>query len=277
MKKVLYILIAALIAFGAYEATNTKKAINTNKNLSVHFIDVGQADSILVMLPSKENMLIDAGNNDDGEEVVKYLKSQNIKKIDYLVGTHPHEDHIGGLDTVINAFKIGKVYMPKVTHTSKTYEDVLYALKSKGLKVISAKAGVNIISLDNLNIDILAPCEDKYEELNNYSAVIKLTYYNNKFLFMGDAEALVEKQITADVSANVLKVSHHGSNTSSSKDFLEKVSPHIAVISVGKNNDYNHPHKTILDRLKGVKAKVLRTDNSGTIVIESDGENISIK
>jgi len=260
------------------EASNEERT--ENQLLEVHFIDVGQADSILVLTPDNKAMLIDAGNNGDGNTVVSYLKAKNISTIDVLVGTHPHEDHIGGLDTVIKAFDVKSVYMPKVSSNTKTFEDVLTAINDKGLKVKTAKAGTSISLGSGIKTEIIAPNNDKYEDLNNYSAVIKLTYGSTAFLFMGDAEEKSEKEILNsgfNVKADVLKVGHHGSETSTSKEFLNAVSPDYAIISAGKDNKYNHPHDTTLEKLNKAGVKVYRTDKLGTIIMTSDGENISVK
>lgn len=251
--------------------------IDTNDNLKVHFIDVGQADSIFIELPNKETMLIDAGNNADSKLVVNYIKNLKYDTINYVIGTHPHEDHIGGLDKVINTFKIQNIYMPDVQHTTKTFEDVILAVKSKNLKISTAKAGVNILNLENLKIDIIAPVNDDYDSLNNYSAVVKIIYKEKSFLFMGDAEKLSEKEITANVKADVIKIGHHGSNSSTSKTFLKKVNPIYAVISVGEDNDYGHPKASILKMLNEFNINVFRTDKLGTIVFSTDGFNINIE
>ncbi len=254
--------------------TNTSNNIKDNNLLLVHFIDVGQADSILIQVNNK-NMLIDAGNRGDADSIVSYLQKQGVKKLDYVIATHPHEDHIGGMSDIIKKFPITEFYAPKKTATTKTFENMINALNGK--KIITAKAGVKLNLGDNIEAELLAPNKDKYEEINNYSAVLKLTYGNNKFLFMGDAEKLSESEIlgnNADVSADVIKVGHHGSSTSSSKDFLDKVSPKIAIISVGKGNDYGHPNKETLDEFKKRNYTVYRTDIEGTIVLQSDGKNI---
>lgn len=251
-----------------------------DSNLKVHFLDVGQADCILIQAPTGENMLIDAGNNDDADTIVAYLNSLGVQKIDVLVGTHPHEDHIGSLDTVIDTYHIGKIYMPKVTHTTKTFEDVLTAIKDKGLKISAAVGGTNIDFSPNTEVEILAPNSSEYEDLNNYSAVIKLTYGNTSFLFTGDAEDISENEMLAkdyDLKADILKVGHHGSNSSTTESFLTAVKPSHAVISVGRGNDYGHPHEEVLNRLYEAGIKIYRTDESGTVVFTTDGDNIEIK
>jgi len=272
----IYLFISYFPGLDISKSTN-QDSLELTDTLKVHFLDVGQADSILIELPNKETMLIDAGNNTDDKFVVDYIKNLNYDKIDYVVGTHPHEDHIGGLDTVINTFKIQNVYMPKVEHTTKTFKDVLLAVKNKNLKIKTAKAGVNIINNDDLKIDIIAPVNESYEDLNNYSAVVKITYKDNSFLFMGDAEKLSEDEIIANVRADVIKIGHHGSHTSTSEEFLKKASPTYAIISAGKDNEYGHPHEETINLLNKSNIEIYRTDLSGTIVIMSDGYNINVE
>ncbi|ANW98609.1 competence protein ComE [Thermoclostridium stercorarium subsp. thermolacticum DSM 2910] len=260
------------------DANGQKATDNVYGTLKVHFIDVGQADCIFVQAPEK-NMLIDAGNNADGDLITAYLKNLGINKIDVVVGTHPHEDHIGALDTVINTFEVGKVYMPKISHNTKTYEDVLLAIQKKGLKVNTATAGGALDLGKNVNAEILAPNSDNYDDLNNYSVVIKLTFGETSFLFTGDAEKVSEDEMlnkNYDLKADVLKVGHHGSSSSTSPAFLKAVSPKYAVISVGKDNQYGHPDSIILNRLKVAGVKTYRTDEAGTVIMESDGNNIKI-
>ena len=211
------------------------------------------------------------------DSVINYLNNLGIKRIDYVVGTHPHTDHIGGLESVINTFDIGFIYMPNAISTSKTYEDLLTTISNKGLKVKTAKSGVVVLNEDNLKLEFIAPNSDNYSNLNNYSAVLKLTYLDNTFLFMGDAETLSEDEITSDVKADVIKVGHHGSDSSSSVEFVKKVNPEYAIIMVGEGNSYNHPYQSIINRYLSMDAKVLRTDLDGNIICDSDGIDVSCK
>ncbi len=248
---------------------------NAESSLRVSFIDVGQGDSEFIELPNGETLLIDAGTNETGADVVNYIESLGYSSIDYVVGTHPHEDHIGGLDDVIRTFDVESVYMPKVTADTKTFEDVLDAVAEKGLSINTAKAGVSIVDGEDLSVKMLAPVLDEYDNTNDYSAVIKVVYGDTSFLFTGDAEEYAESLITGDVSADVLKVGHHGSSTSTGEAFLERVSPSYAVISCGLGNSYGHPHTETIEKLGGIP--VFRTDEMGTVVAESDGTEINIK
>ena len=247
----------------------------SNGNLRVNYIDVGQGDSEFIEFPNGETMLIDAGTNESGQTVVNYIKSLGYTSVDYVIGTHPHEDHIGGLDDVINSFDIGKIYMPKVTTDTKTFEDVLDAVENKNLTINTAKSGVVITETDDFSVKIVAPVSEQYDDLNNYSAVVKVSYKDNSFLFTGDAEELSENQITDDISADVLKAGHHGSSTSSSDKFLDRVCPSTVVISCGEDNSYGHPHKETIENLNSRNIKYYRTDINGTVVATSDGSTIT--
>ena len=256
------------------QAVQTSDTVLSDK-LEVDFIDVGQADSILVS-NKDETMLIDAGNNENGKDVVKYIKDKGISKINYLIGTHPHADHIGGLDDVINSdLEIANVYMPKIQTNTKTFEDVLDALKNKNLKVTAPKKGDNF-KIGDANCEVMTDSILDNENLNLSSIVIKLNYGEKTFLFMGDAETENEKTINWP-KVDVLKVGHHGSNTSSSQNFLNQVKPEFAIIMAGKDNSYGLPKQKILDRLTKIGAKIFRTDELGTITMISDGKDIKVK
>ena len=285
--EILIILLAFLIInnqdkiknlFNQNNNQNQNDYINTNNDLlKVHYLDVGQGDSIFIELPNNETMLIDAAESYQSENIINYLKNLNYKKIDYVIGTHPHTDHIGGLKDIINTFEIGKIYMPKVVSTTKTYESLLMAIKDKNLKINTAKAVTSIIDTDALKINILAPNNSTYTELNNYSVVTKITYGSTKFLFMGDAEKLSENEIKENVTADVIKIGHHGSNTSSSIDFIKKVNAKYGIISVGLNNKYNLPKEEIITNWENSGTKIYLTSINGTVRASSDGTNIKIE
>ena len=285
--EILIILLAFLIInnqdkiknlFNQNNNQNQNDYINTNNDLlKVHYLDVGQGDSIFIELPNNETMLIDAAESYQSENIINYLKNLNYQKIDYVIGTHPHTDHIGGLKDIINTFEIGKIFMPKVVSTTKTYESLLMAIKDKNLKINTAKAGTSIIDTDALKINILAPNNSTYTELNNYSVVTKITYGTTKFLFMGDAEKLSENEIKENVTADVIKIGHHGSNTSSSIDFIKKVNAKYGIISVGLNNKYNLPKEETITNWENSGTKIYLTSTNGTIRASSDGTNIKIE
>lgn len=244
------------------------------EDLLIDFIDVGQADSILVRNQDKI-MLIDAGTNEAGETVVKYLQNLGITKIDYLVGTHPHEDHIGGLDDVINNFDIGQIYMPKIETTTKTFEDVLEAIENKNLTVTAPNKGDKIELGQAVGEFMTEPILDK-DNLNVSSLVLRLEFGNTSYLFMGDAEEENEETIRCP-KTDVLKVGHHGSSTSSRKSFLEQVQPKYAIIMAGKDNSYGLPTQETIDKLHNIGSEIYRTDEDGTIQMTSDGNTIQIK
>ena len=221
-------------------------------------------------------MLIDASTSSYGNFIIDYINSLGYDRIDYLIATHPHADHIGSMQDIVLEYDIGDIYMPKVSTNTKTYENLLTAIDDKNLTIKKAYKGVKIIDEDELDVSILSPTKDEYDNLNNYSAVLKLTYKNVSYLFMGDSEEEVEENILDDVKADVIKIAHHGSNSSSSLEFLKKVSPTYAVISVGEDNSYNHPHKEVLDRLEEIGSLVYRTDLDGNIIISTDGNKIMI-
>lgn len=249
--------------------------VTSEERLEVTFIDVGQADSILL-----ENeghyMLVDAGNNEDGPKLVNYFKNQNIHQFDYVIGTHPHEDHIGGLDNIIEGFDINTFYMPDVITTTKTFEDVLDSLVEKNMTLSIPKTNATF-KLGDATVKVLYVGTEDESDLNDTSIVLKVTYQNVSFLLTGDASTKVEEKLNpADLESTVLKVGHHGSSTATNEKFLNTVNPKYAIISVGENNQYEHPHTTVLNTLAAHNITTYRTDQDGTIKVITDGTNIEI-
>lgn len=257
---------------------NTKKAFNKPYPIiKVHFIDVGQGDSILIQVNNK-NTLIDAGDPEHCESLVSYLKKLNIKTVDYLIATHPHDDHIGGMYDILTNFNVKSFYAPKVSATTDSFKYMVYALKKKNLKITPLFNGISLSMGKDVKTEFLAPNSYHYSKVNDYSAVLKLTYKNVSFLFCGDAENLSELEMLhnnkSKLKSNVLKVGHHGSKTSTCDSFLKAVAPNISVISCGKRNKFNHPDMETIKKLKNANCVIFRTDLDGTIVLLSDGYKI---
>ena len=268
---VTFIFLVAVIGY-LISLCNNQEETYSNKNtvssdLQVYFIDVGQADSILITNQG-HNMLIDAGNNEDGEKLVKYFKKDlGISKFDYVVGTHPHEDHIGGLDDIINNFDVDTVYMPEVITTTKTFEDVLDAIDKKGLQITVPKIG-DKFKLGEADLEVMYTGTDD-SDLNNTSIILKMIFGEYSYLFTGDATDKVEKiLLDKNIDVDVLKVGHHGSAYSSTKEFLDK--------SVAKENSYGHPSKDTLNRIRNYTKKIYMTSEIGTILLTSNGSKIEI-
>lgn len=272
----LFIIFIALVVkyYGDYSFSSD---VEVNGKFIASFIDVGQGDSIFLEFPNGKNMLIDAGENYESETVQSFINSKGYFSLDYVVGTHPHTDHIGGLESIIRRYEIGEIYLPKVVHTSKTYENLLTTINELGYKVNSAISGMEIINEKGLEVKILSPKNSNYSELNNYSVVIKIVFGNTSFLFMGDAETVVEDEILDEVNADVVKVGHHGSDTSSSEEFVKSVNAKYAVIMSGFDNQYDLPDKAIVDRWKSNGAEVYNTSENGNVIITSDGRNITVE
>lgn len=245
--------------------------------LQVHFLDVGQGDSALILGPTGEAALIDGGNREDGQAIVNYLKEHGVRELSLVISTHPHEDHIGGLKEVLEAFPVKQIIDSGVPHTSKTYENYLLTIDKLNIPFNIAAPGETFSLGKEVFLQVLGPINRKRDELNNMSVVLRLTYGQTVFLFMGDAEADEEKDLLKAYSANgllqanILKVAHHGSFSSTSWEFLKAVHPQEAVISVGAGNDYGHPHEETLQRLEKAGIKIRRTDVEGTIRFGSDG------
>ncbi len=250
--------------------------------LRVHFIDVGQGKSILIETTEK-NVLIDAGENERGQAVLRYLASNGIKQLDIAIGTHPHSDHIGGLDQVIDAMPVKRVILPVVPQavvpTTPTYTDLLSSISKAGLKITPATSGDEYELAEGIKLTILGPTK-AYEDLNDLSIVSRLDFGETSFLFTGDATAKAEHDMQdagLNLAANVLDVGHHGSETSTSAGFLNEVAPKISVVSCGVDNQHGHPHRDVMRRLESITdMKILRTDLDGNIIISSDGKTYGI-
>ena len=245
--------------------------------LTVNYIDVGQGDSILITTPDDVNMLIDAGEGPGKSgAVISYLVQNGVDEIDTVIATHPHSDHISAMDEVLNSTDVSHFYMPDVTHTTDDFENMLDALEDVP-DVRPVKSGYDFNVGEYVSCKVLAPSSDSYEDLNNYSVAVKLTYGDTDFIFTGDAEDISEEEMLAsgeDLSGDVLKCGHHGSSSSTTPAFVEAVDPEYAVISCGKNNSYGHPDSQTLATLNSYGVTVLRTDEQGTITLESDGEKV---
>lgn len=271
------------VAFGLdnLETTNIYTSSNIvfedvgidKEKLNVIFLYVGQADCTFIQ-KGDYTMLIDAGNSEDGENILAFLKHIGITKLDYLIGTHSDEDHIGGVGFLLKNIEVSKLYMSSIGNGKWYYDSAINNAKEKSIQIVYPELNAKISF--GPDIDLVVKSAEKYEGIssNNSSIVLQLTYKNNKFLFMGDCEKESES-IHRWEKVDVLKVGHHGSNTSSSEEFLNQVRPHFAVIQVGKNNSYRLPNKYTISRLEKVGAEVLRTDtNECSFWFTSDGTNI---
>lgn len=251
--------------------------IGEGETLEVHFIDVGQGDATLIR-QGGHAMLIDGGDNDQGTTVQSYLQYQGIETLDYVIGTHPDSDHVGGLDVVMYKFSWDQVILPDLEKDTKTYQDVLHVIHDKSKKITDPVVG-DIYTLGDAQFTIIAPVAEDYgENWNDYSVGILLQFGENRFLFTGDAEEEAEQDILgegADLSADVWKAAHHGSDTANTMEFLEEVDPDSVVISCGEGNSYGHPRAGAMNRFRSIGAKVYRTDEQGTIVAVSDGREIT--
>ncbi len=246
-----------------------EKEINIDsKKLNILYLDVGQADSQLIFYKNKL-MIIDTGNVNDGEKIVAFLKEKNITTIDYLIGTHIHEDHIGSMQYIVKEFNIGKMYLPyNESNTSIYYKNLLTEVLNKNLEINELEIG-NKINIEDLECEVMAVDNSEQEDANDASIVLEMTYKKYKFLFTGDATKKVENS-RGWKDIDVLKVGHHGSDTSSSKNFIDSIKPEISIISVGEGNNYNLPKESIIKRLEDTGSKVYRTDKHGTIQIIVD-------
>ena len=281
----IYIAVAVLAALAVFNAVRMsvqqKKARDAEGVLSVYYIDVGQGDGMLIRCGDTV-ILVDGGEEENAKRTVKYIKSLGVKAVDCYVATHPHSDHIGAAPEIFSAFQVREVMTTAFSAlnvpTTKTYENFITAATEEKCKITYVQPG-KTYEYGDLALTALAPVTES-ADYNDMSIMFKLVYGSTSFLFTGDAQAASEEAVLAagyDVSADVLKVGHHGSSGATSQAFLSAVHPAYAVISCGKNNDYGHPHVPTLSRLEKEGATVLRTDESGTVVLCSDGKNVYVK
>lgn len=252
------------------------EAFRDGSGLEIHYLDVGQGDSTLILCDGHA-MLIDAGDNDRGTAVQSYLESQGVTTLDYVIGTHPDADHIGGLDVVLYKFDCQMVMMPDFEKDTRTYDDVVQTMKQKRYKNTLPEVGT-VYELGSAVFTIVAPNGEYGDDANDYSVGILLQHGKNRFLFTGDAEEASEADMLEngiDLEADVFKASHHGSRTANTEEFLQTVDPDYVVISCGQDNSYGHPHAEVMNRLRAMGISVFRTDEQGTIVAYSDGTEIT--
>ena len=250
-----------------------------NSNLSIHIIDVGQGDSVLIKTPNKKNILVDAGDDKSEKVVKRYLKKEKIKYLDIVIATHPDSDHIGGLDFIINNFDVGEIYMPNQSVDTLSYKNLINSCNNKNLNIKYLYKGDKINIENNIDLLTLSPSHIQ-DDSNLNSIVFKLDYKNKSFLFTGDAEYENEVEMTNSFNLeniDFIKIGHHGSSSSTNTNFINEVSPDIAAISCGYKNKYGHPHRSTLENLSSLNVKIYRTDLLGDIVFYSDGDIIFTK
>ncbi len=263
------------------DGVTDKNSETAKEALQVHYIDVGQGDSIFIQ-SGEDTMLIDCGEIGKEDTIKAYLDKLGITQLDYVIGTHPHSDHIGCMDKIVETYDIGEIILPHLDDsdvpTTKYFERFLTAVENKGYSVTEAELG-RTIKIGDAECEIIAPCSDDYSNANNYSVGVIMYHGDNSFIFTGDAEKLAEKEMINSgrlKDIDVYKAGHHGSDTSSSEEFLEVIKPDIAVISCGEGNSYGHPCDITLENLSKYTDKVYRTDLSGSIVIKSDGKELTV-
>ncbi|MEB2301356.1 MBL fold metallo-hydrolase [Lysinibacillus xylanilyticus] len=277
MKKLIVMLLCIFLLAGCTETSNTKKvSVTAGHEMRVHFIDVGQGDSIFIESPNGKTMLIDGGVKGAGQKVVSYLKELGVSKLDIVVATHPDADHIGGLIPVLNSIEIGQFYDSGKVHTSQTFEEMLTLIDTKNIPYNVPKTGDRIAFDDDINVKVLNANENATDN-NDASIVLKLAYGNVSFLLTADAGIALEKEMMQDdVKATILKAGHHGSNTSSSAGFIQAVHPEVTILSYGEGNKYGHPHAEVVERLQAIGSKIYATAEVGTVIVSTDGVHYDV-
>ncbi|TBX12206.1 ComEC/Rec2 family competence protein [Clostridium perfringens] len=277
ISSIIGIIVVLLAGYFGIDLTQDSK-VPKDSELMISYMDVGQGDAAYIKVNGND-ILIDAGPRSNSKELLEQLKAKNIDDFELVIATHPHEDHIGGMVDVFKEYEVKAFYSPKITHTTKTYENLVKAVKDEGLKTKELKGGMVIDLGEGAKFEVFTPQKSEYEELNDYSPIMKLSFGDTSYLFTGDAEKLAEEEALAkyktSLDSDVIKFGHHGSSSSSSTAFIEAVSPKYGIISCAKDNKYGHPHRETLDIIKKYNIKTFRTDTDGEIILTSDGKSIN--
>lgn len=277
ISSIIGIIVVLLAGYFGIDLTQDSKVPKDSK-LMISYMDVGQGDAAYIKVNGND-ILIDAGPRSNSKELLEQLKAKNIDDFELVIATHPHEDHIGGMVDVFKEYEVKAFYSPKITHTTKTYENLVKAVKDEGLKTKELKGGMVIDLGEGAKFEVFTPQKSEYEELNDYSPIMKLSFGDTSYLFTGDAEKLAEEEALAkyktSLDSDVIKFGHHGSSSSSSNAFIEAVSPKYGIISCAKDNKYGHPHRETLDIIKKYNIKTFRTDTDEEIILTSDGKSIN--
>ncbi|MDU7954157.1 MAG: ComEC/Rec2 family competence protein [Clostridium perfringens] len=277
ISSIIGIIVVLLAGYFGIDLTQDSK-VPKDSQLMISYMDVGQGDAAYIKVNGND-ILIDAGPRSNSKELLEQLKAKNIDDFELVIATHPHEDHIGGMVDVFKEYEVKAFYSPKITHTTKTYENLVKAVKDEGLKTKELKSGMVIDLGEGAKFEVFTPQKSEYEELNDYSPIMKLSFGYTSYLFTGDAEKLAEEEALAkyktSLDSDVIKFGHHGSSSSSSNAFIEAISPKYGIISCAKDNKYGHPHRETLDIIKKYNIKTFRTDTDGEIILTSDGKSIT--
>lgn len=277
ISSIIGIIVVLLAGYFGIDLTQDSKVPKDSK-LMISYMDVGQGDAAYIKVNGND-ILIDAGPRSNSKELLEQLKAKNIDDFELVIATHPHEDHIGGMVDVFKEYEVKAFYSPKITHTTKTYENLVKAVKDEGLKTKELKGGMVIDLGEGAKFEVFTPQKSEYEELNDYSPIMKLSFGDTSYLFTGDAEKLAEEEALAkyktSLDSDVIKFGHHGSSSSSSNAFIEAVSPKYGIVSCAKDNKYGHPHRETLDIIKKYNIKTFRTDTDGEIILTSDRKSIN--
>ncbi|HHL2057526.1 TPA: ComEC/Rec2 family competence protein [Clostridium perfringens] len=277
ISSIIGIIVVLLAGYFGIDLTQDSK-VPKDSELMISYMDVGQGDAAYIKVNGND-ILIDAGPRSNSKELLEQLKAKNIDDFELVIATHPHEDHIGGMVDVFKEYEVKAFYSPKITHTTKTYENLVKAVKDEGLKTKELKGGMVIDLGEGAKFEVFTPQKSEYEELNDYSPIMKLSFGDTSYLFTVDAEKLAEEEALAkyknSLDSDVIKFGHHGSSSSSSNAFIEAVSPKYGIISCAKDNKYGHPHRETLDIIKKYNIKTFRTDTDGEIILTSDGKSIN--